>query len=32
LVKYLNFKFANIPKPLATLKVEPPKKEVEFAD
>lgn len=32
LIKYLNFKKTNTPKPLAILKVEPPKKEVEFLE
>ena len=32
LIKYQIFKKNNSPKPLAILKVEPPKKEVEFVE
>jgi len=32
LIKYLNFKKTNTPKPLAILKVEQPKKEVDFLE
>ncbi len=32
MIKYLNFKKSNSPRPLAILKIDPPKKEVEIAE
>ena len=32
LIKYIHFKKTNTPKPLAILKVEQPKKEVDFVE